>query len=252
MNERVDEDVELSELRRRAYGAAGSIDAAGIARLAQLEELRRRRDEVIAIPKDGEAGSKPPPDQPPEAPHPVDPVDPVEPTPSVSAPAARRTRRWPWVLGGLLIGALAGVSIAPLLPGGGAPWHQDGRPDAMLTPVDDGRGPGVFTVDTVTYEYFYDLDVRSWTDTTSREQLCLGFASRSGGGLEGEMWATCAPAGLDPVFDVEVFETEDAGASLFAPGSVGGAAVGTRFRFVLDDDVVKVWRIEPADPAVSG
>jgi hypothetical protein len=56
LNERVDEEAELAELQRRAYGPAGDIDPEGARRLAELQERERRRRAdapVVAAPAGG-------------------------------------------------------------------------------------------------------------------------------------------------------------------------------------------------------
>ncbi|MBO3663901.1 hypothetical protein [Microbacterium stercoris] len=255
----MDEAVERAELQRRAYGPAGGIDADGAARLAYLEERHR-------LSVDQAAPEAPPRSDPGATAEPVRgagtlPLDPsttpdgstpspasVPPAPT-PMPSARPARRWLWGAGGLTLGLVIGAAVMQVVTGP-TTLHADRQPDAVLSAVGaDDRPERPFPADSVAYSAYFDLDVRSWTETIDgRERHCLGFAALNER-VEPGIWSTCTASGLDPVFDIEVWDDEGEGRPmLFGSQSIGGAAVGTQLRFVLDGDVVRVWRIDPPEP----
>jgi hypothetical protein len=253
LNERVDEAVELAELRRRAYGPEGGIDARGLTRLRELEDRARavaqdRRAEPSASATAPSASATAPSRA--AAPEPA--VGPAAAAPTASpgrddTPAgsgiARRLatgRRWPWLVAALLIGGFVGGGVSTAVARNGP------QPVAVLRVVDDERAPSRFVPDDArAHEAFHALDVRSWTDPRSGYR-CLGVVAADGDG-EGYFWTACAPAALGTMLDAEVYDAPGDREYPFQSERVD-APEGTYFRLQLDGEVVKVWRVDRAEP----
>lgn len=261
LNERVDEEAELAELQRRAYGPAGDIDPAGARRLAELQERERRRRAVVPAPSGATAAAAAPTPQ--GSPAPTDPVPaaPVlavpavpeataetDPSPAVQAgthappdEAPRRPlRSRPAAL--LAIGAAAGVLVAGTI---GAALAAGGAPDAELPIVDDDPGRGAYGIatDGRTHEEYHGITVQSLRrDGASclAVEYELGPGNGAVSGRMGDM--DCAPPGAVPTLAVWT-GNHPLGWGRF---EIDGLETGTFLRFELHGDVVEVWRFEPA------
>lgn len=274
MNEPVDEAAELAELRRRAYGPGGGIDAAGIERLRELEgraqaptparpvvdageraELMRRAygpeggidaaglerlrevESRVRASADGVAADGATPAAAASAVH----AGPAELPSAAPGPApVANGRRWPWIAGALLAGLLLGGGLSTAVAQSGP------QPDAVLRIVDEDR-PARQDVpaDAVIYERYHDLDIRSWTDPHMQGFRCLAVLPLESAPY---VWSTCAAQSLNVVLDGQVHNEIQDDAYPFRSERVGDAPEGTIFRLELVGDVVKVWRVEPPVP----
>lgn len=227
------ESAELDRLRGRAYGPDPDIDAAGAARLAELEARRREPDRA-------------PEPQPADTPSAA--VDPA-PSPTEEAPPGERHTRVGsaarWALPAFALGALvaAGVTVALSTTTG-----PDGRPFRAATgtttlPVVTSKAFPVEWAphDARVHGWFAGLDVRSWRLDDTQE--CLGVASPDGMGLVVDV--TCTPALLDPIIDVYVGEDTGDPYYPYTPDRMGGIPNGTIVRLQLVADEVVVTVAEP-------
>jgi hypothetical protein len=270
----VDEAAELAELRRRAYGPGGGIDAAGIERLRELEGraqapaparpvvdagehaelmsraygpkgdidaagLERLRELESRAPAStgGTAAEGATPAVAASAEH----EGPGEPPSVAPAPApVANGRRWPWIAGALLAGLLLGGGLSTAVAQTGP------QPDAVLRIVDEDRPtrPDV-PADAVMYQRYHDLDIRSWTDPHTQGLRCLAVLPPEAAEYT---WSMCAPQSLSVLLDGQVLDEIQDDSYPFLSERVGDAPDGTVFRLELVGDVVKVWRVEPPAP----
>lgn len=270
LNEGVDERAELEDLQRRAYGPEPDLDAAGRARLRELQErvraARAARAEGAAPPVARTPAPAPLVDPAPVGPVPVDraPVDrapaPVEPGPDDTGPdrtapdgpaapaapdetAAPRRRGWRRPAALIAVGIVAGAAISA---GVAAAVGAGEAPDAVLGVSDDeDRPPTAFdgVEDSTLYELYHGIDVRS-VQTSRGPCLYASYAIEVPGGegafgTAGDM--ACTPPGLAPVVEMWV----GSGPLGWSMGEIEGFASGTYLRFELDGDVVNVWQIDP-------
>lgn len=271
LNEGVDERAELEDLQRRAYGPEPDLDAAGRARLRELQErvraARAARAEGAAPPVARTPAPPPLVDPAPVGPVAVDPapVDPapapVEPGPDDTAPdhtapdgpadpvapdaetAASRRRGWRRPAALIAVGIVAGAAISA---GVAAAVGAGEAPDAVLRVSDDeDRPPTAFdgVEDSTLYELYHGIDVRS-VQTSRGPCLYASYAIEVPGGegafgTAGDM--ACTPPGLAPVVEMWV----GSGPLGWSMGEIEGFASGTYLRFELDGDVVNVWQIDP-------
>ena len=239
----MDEAVELAELRRRAYGPAGGIDAAGIARLTLLED--RLRGGVTAPAETARAADE---ETDPEALIGLVPTAPATPAPAPTATPATALRprraprtRWAWVAGALVVGVVAGAGITQALAATASP-----RPEEILTVVADRPGREAFPTEAVSYAMYHALDVRSWTDPSGMH--CLAIAV-TGEGTEGLYpLISCAAMPFSVYVDATVTDGSGDPSFPFQPQYLDGAEAGEQFRFELAGDEVLVWRADPPAP----
>ncbi|GAA2990677.1 hypothetical protein JOD63_001071 [Microbacterium terrae] len=251
--ERSDDDSarELDRLRRRAYGPDADItaDAAAQFRLAQLEAARR----APPGPLEDDRSASPPPTTAapsegaaPSAGH-VDSTASPDAAPQARGPhaaAPHRSRKRARV--GMLIAAGAvlftlGITIGVFWPTSSD--NPDDTPDAVLDISSDPQPWrdqwdraldfwGLTAGSMVPYEQFAGLGV--WTGHAAGDARCLVLTQE-----EAIVTATCASAGLDPIFDLTVGRD-------VAADSGTGLPEGTVLRFRADDGEVAVWVRQPA------
>lgn len=246
LNERVDEDAELAQLQARAYGPDADIDAAGAARLRELQERARAARAAAVLPTPAPAGVEPVTPAPPEAE--PQPDGPARPEPAGNAgPAtedetpARAWWRRPAVIAAA--GALAGVALAG---GVGVAISGADAPDAVLHIVDEERPNDLFgSEDMTTYELYHRIDVRSSHPDGASCLFALLELDVGDPDFPASYGDTaCAPDGENPIVELWFGESPMG----WSAGEVEGFASGTFLRFQLDGDVVKVWRFEPPAP----
>ncbi|OCG74376.1 hypothetical protein [Microbacterium sediminis] len=248
----MDEDAELAQLQARAYGPDADIDAAGAARLRELQERARAARSAALATAPTEAPVTVAPvaaPAPPSEPEPSSPGAPARPEPAgdarpaaaeVEAPARGWWRR-PAVIAA--VGALAGVALAG---GVGAAITAGAAPDAILAIEPEGRAATVFGGfgDATVFELYHGIDVSS---TTQAGSTCLhvyyDFVDE-GGGTAAFGDSRCAPDGAAVIAEVWVGESPYGWSS----GELEDVRSGTFLRFQLDGDVVKVWRFDPPAP----
>jgi hypothetical protein len=282
LNERVDEEAELAELQRRAYGPAGDIDPEGARRLAELQERERRRRAdapVVAAPAGGakqaseaaapvaaDAVRRPAPDPDPAgppasafaapaAPWPVDPRrasdgaerdrEPGDATTPGEAPAESSAARRFWSRPAVLLaaGAAAGMLVAAAIVTAVA---AGGAPDAELRIVDDEVRYGLYGLGTDgrAHEEYHGVRVESSrTPDVSCLSVVYDVLDPVSGQIGGSMGTMdCAPPGATPTASVWAGESP----MTWGSAEIDGLESGTFVRFELHGDVVEVWRSEPA------
>ena len=221
---------ELAALRARAYGPDADIhlDARAVARLQELEGIAEARTEIVAPSTEPRVAA------PAIAAHPKQDASPaatVEPPASIVSTRRRwwhSVPAWTVVVGGAVVGILVGL-IAPVLMQPQAVAHL--RPTTSDRPADFPFDWYVIDEETlVRFESYREIDV--WTAENEQGVSCL-FVSFGMGWLENG----CAPGNLDPTVDVNTFDGQPALAELGLPR-------GSLLRFVLRDDVVRVWVAE--------
>lgn len=242
----MDEAVELAELRRRAYGPAGGIDAAGIARLTYLEGRVRAaaEEEVVVAPPEVITAQAVPSSPAPTIPAP--PASIVAPAAPESRAAARATpRRWPLILGALVVGAIAGAALTQVIGEATGP-----HPDAVLPivaekrPIPDGVPP-----DAASHAMYRSLDVRSWTDEVAGFR-CIGVLPRGAEADGAFPQLACGQAAFPTYLDATVVEAEMDPLYPFQKKYIDDAVIGEMLRFELIGDEVRVWRVVP--PEIEG
>lgn len=227
----MDEAVELAELRRRAYGPGGGIDAAGIARLRELEQATRTP--ALTEPSAGrvdEARSERP-DEEPAAPVATDALTSVPPSGEGRGWLARRPT-WQVAAAGVIIGAVvaggAGAVVAAAASGSG--------PDARLALASEQPAANRFhDVEARAHEQFHPFEVYS---APREEMTCLYVAlpTEQDGGWYGHV--DCVPAGDSPRVSLWI---GDVGMPMGSLPPVEGIESGTHLRFELRGDSVDVW-----------
>lgn len=254
LNERVDEDVELAALRRRAYGPHADIDAAGLERLGHLEALARRgrrkeetapTPEPVPVPEPESAEASAPA---PAACEPTVPAsDPAAPSEPAGAPSlvARLRLGWPLLLAGAIGGAIAAGAL-------GAAASQGDRPYATLTaPLEDppgGEGPfphgiaygevGAVTVGAAQFNGERCIWIRVPSDFVPQ------FYGNQGPLEFGE----CAPEPFTPHVRLLLSEGQGYSSFVLTPEAIPELGEGTYLQFELHDDEITVRRADRPEP----
>lgn len=245
LNERVDEDVELAALRRRAYGPDADIDAAGLARLTELQSRSHDMPDLVeAVP----AELRPVPEAEAAAAPAAAASDPAP----ASAPTLRDRVRIGWPL--LLAGALGGAVLAGAV---GAGASQFDRPYATLTapagaePSDRGPfGSGI--------PYGTVGEIEVGTSVQAGEPcLWLRVPIEFADGFFGDEmtepieFADCAPEPFIPRLRLTVGAMNGGWGSTFpvTADAFPDVPAGSSLEFSLRDDVVIVRLAEPATPS---
>ena len=243
---------ELAELRARAYGPAGreTLDAAGWARLHELESAVRAPEPVLESP----APERPVRDVDPAEPHPVRDLDPAPEHPAQDpAPATAQrvpTRmRWLWaasVVAAAVIGAGAASLAASARP---ADPPTGALPETVLQPNPGLSVPVSFwgsTGSTTVYEYYGLWVLRPEGGVRGTPADCLLIADRDDIDLRttaitGPVTGGCTAGAFPAAAQFTV--TDDAPDRLLARHPAGSG-----LRFVADDDTVGVF-VAPAPPS---
>jgi hypothetical protein len=236
-------ELELAELRRRAYGPHADIatDAAAIARLIELESLFSRR---------GRSSSRPPTlsESEPIAPEPASTQATFAPpttAPKGSAPATlaavRRRRRGATVVAMLSALVLVPVVIATSLASGSSGVTLRPRGDvppeaaAELAEVGQLDYMGITASDVQLYDHYRGLNV--WSAQRSADTICLFVTS-----TEPPRWRVdCAPRGGRPTIDLMRYRGDSRLAGFEALGDVPPGHV---LRLALQDGAVVVDMVE--------
>ncbi|MCR2811597.1 hypothetical protein NQ166_09090 [Microbacterium sp. zg.Y1090] len=221
-----EEPDELLALQRRAYGpAAEALDAAGLARLRELEAPPRAPGEPRA--------EEPPTPVPAEAPA-------EEAGPPAGAPAPRSVRpsrrsggiAAAAVLGCALIGGGLSVEFTPpgpdavLLPGAHAEMSEEIEQTGILDFLGFGR-----STDLVAYEVYRGMQVYTFTGSRGDECLIVG-------GEHGFVDFGCGRGRVHPTVDLMLGRRGPTGP---AHGSVDGSFA----RLLARDGTVEVWLEQP-------
>ncbi|WP_345750535.1 hypothetical protein [Microbacterium rhizophilus] len=243
----MDEAVELAELRRRAYGPEGGIDAVGLARLRELEERAHERARPAPVVEPEPAPVEPPiapmtaPGQEPEADAPEQDAS----TPRSSSVAAwlRRRSVWQVAAAGVLGGAAVVVGGSAIVAAANAQ-----SPVATLRMTDDQRDDRYFGVrDLQPHEMFHGFDVRSKHEH-GVACLYVAFLDESDESWFGDM--DCAPAADIARISVWVGSTSIDSWRVINR-QVDGIAPRTYVRFELRGDDVEVWTTRLPEPSGS-
>lgn len=237
---------ELDELRRHAYGRNGGLDARELARLHELEELRRGRADG-----DGrvEVAAADVPSAPADVPDAVREASADEWTPR------RRRGRGGAMLGlagvSLTVGVVAGIGIAAL---------AQERPSAILRPAAPPPAYelpletwGLEGADAVPYDTIGT--VRVWAVSSpdgatigagDGSARCIVTRSEVAGATDAQVLACARDSAFPATADLVVLADDAAQRGWGLAADELGLPVGTAVRLVLRDDVVEVWTRTPA------
>lgn len=237
----VDEERELAELRRRAYGPDADIadDPTALRRLHELEEGHRSAPDAPRVEEEvGEAIPAPAPSSRDRLTDPVSDGTESDAPPSEhdavteSEPRRRWWRRVPvWSIAAtaLVVGIAVGAAgIGATVPRADvvlrAVASEGGRDAAWQQEL---RSWGISPDSAVAFEHYNGVGV--WTASSDEGSRCIILESG-----ERPINATCVGGGFDPILDVTLFGgMDDAFDSPPPAGSV--------IRFIAREDAVEVW-----------